>query len=141
MPTVQGTDDFNHNIDASYYVDGFFGAPTAVTSPLYHTQPKSLSIVSTGANVGARHNLTGTPSRGWHAFPWRTTSHPPADVTIANMTSTGGQRGALHHGATGIFLNMSGSLGAVTAISLNTWYWVEMIYDATTGTHDIYARV
>lgn len=60
MPTVQGSDNFDHAIDAGYYTDGFFspgaGNPEAVISPLYRSQAKSLHITTGAGNSGVRHN-------------------------------------------------------------------------------------
>lgn len=142
MPTTQGTDDFNHAITAGYYVDGFFGTPTAVGSPLYQLQPQSLSIVTNGSNVGVRHNITGSPTRGWAAFPFRFTTLPAGSgYQVANFQSAAADRGALWMGSTGIYISVTGGNGTIFPLSVNTWYWIEMIFDVSTATHQVFGRV
>lgn len=142
MPSVQGTDDFNHAIDSGYYTDGFFGAPTAVSAPLYGFQPKSLSIVTDGGNVGARHNITGTPTFGWAAFPYRTPALSASAHAVHSFGNTSGATvGAIYLNSTGLYTTVGGVDGATFAISVNTWYWVETIFDVSTGTHTVYMRV
>ncbi len=145
MPTVQGTDDFNHAIDAGYYTDGFFtpgaGNPEAVAAPLYRSQQKSLHIITGAGNSGARHNLTGTPTRGWAAFPWQTPD-TLADCTICGFQSLGTDVGRLAMGTTGLYLYTSTAPPAASfAVDTNTWYWIEMIFDVSTGTHQVYGRI
>ena len=94
MPTVQGTDDFNHAINAGYYTDGFFGSPSAVGTPLYASQPATFRIQTSGGNEGARHNITGSQTRGWAAFPFRTPALPSSgSYSIANLGTPVGQSG------------------------------------------------
>lgn len=142
MPTVQGTDDFNHAIDAGYYADGFFGAPTAVTSPLYQSNPKSLSIVADGGNQGVRHNVSGTPTRGWAAFAFRAESLPVAATTaVCTFGTAGGVVPALYMGSVGIYASIAGVDGTELAISADTWYWVECIADVSGATRRMHYRV
>jgi hypothetical protein len=147
MPTVQGTDDFNHAIDAGYYTDAFFspgaGNPEAVNSPLYRSQPKSLHITTAAGNSGVRHNITGAPTRGWAAFPLQVSALATAgDVMVAGFQSAATDVGRLHLGSSGLFLvNSTGTTGAEFAITPNTWYWVEMIFDVSGANHNVYGRV
>lgn len=140
MPTVQATDDFNHAIDAGYYTDGFFGTPTAVSSPLYQSQPKSLEIITGAGATGVRENLTGTPTHGWMAFPFRTSA--VADVIqVANFWAAGfSEAGTLNMTSTGLYVTLATDSTAI-AISANTWYWVEMIYDVSANPHELFLKV
>ena len=140
MPTVQGTDDFNHAIDAGYYTDGFFGSPDAVGAPRFLSAPASLRIETSGGNEGVRHNITGT--RGWAAFPFQTPALPASgSYSIANLGTPGGSVGALLIGTTGLFLANSTTNGAEFAIDPDTWYWVEMIFDVSESNHNVYGQV
>ena len=140
MPTVQATDDFNHAIDSGYYTDGFFGAPTAVSSPLYQAQPKSLEIVTTADPTGVRENLSGTPTRGWTGFPFRTSTLTNAKV--GNFwTASFGEAGEFWLGSTGLYAVIGGNQTTEIAIATGAWYWVECIYDVSSGTHRMIIKV
>jgi hypothetical protein len=142
MPTVQGTDDFDHAIDGTYYADGFFGAPTAVTSPLYASQAKSLQIVSDGGNVGARHNITGTPTFGWAGFAFNADTLPGAsDVEIATFGTAAGVVPAVVLSSVGIYATIGGDIGVEFALSTDTWYWIECIADVSGATQRMHFRV
>lgn len=142
MPTVQGTDDFNHAINAGFYTDGFFGTPTAVGTPLYASQPATLSIVTDGGNVGARHNITGTPTFGWAAFPFRVPATSAGNTFVHSFGVTGGATvGAIALGTTGLFTTVGGDTGTEFPIFQDIWYWVETIMDVSSGTHSVYMRV
>lgn len=143
MPTVQGTDDFNHVIDAGYYTDGFFGTPTQVSTPTYQANPKTLSIVTTGGNVGARHNISGSPTRGWKGVALRLPALPTVgqDISVCGFQSTAVTVGRLHCGSVGLYLSNSSFNGTEFAISIDTWYWVEMIFDVSGNDHNVYGRI
>jgi hypothetical protein len=145
MPTVQGTNNFDHAIDAAYYTDGFFssaGSPDAVTSPVYDGQAKSLRIVTDGNNIGARHNITGTPARGWAGFAFRTAGLPTTSgVFVCSFGTASGVVPALSLGTTGLYATIGGATGAEFAISANTWYWVECIADVSGTTRRMHFRV
>lgn len=142
MPTVQATDDFDHAIDATYYTDGFFGSPAAVTSPLYQSQPKSLRCTSPASGVeGVRENLTGSPAIAWAAFPLYVETlaneHP-----VFNFWSAGFAEAAyLSVDPGGLFLTLGADIGLKTAINAGQWYWVELIYDVSANPHTLYGRV
>lgn len=138
MPTVQGTDDFNHTIVSGSY-DAFFGAPTQVLTPIYQSQPATLKIAPDNVNTqGVRKNITGSPTKGWMAWALRFETIPTtagvlcgelrdAAATVARFTvaATTGE----------LFCYVSGgatrSWGNITA---DTWYWIEAIFDVNDGT-------
>ena len=141
MPTVQGTDDFNHAIDAGFYTDGFFGTPVAVGTPLYASQPATLEIETPGGAEGVRHDLSGSPTRGWAAFPFQTPALASGSFSVANFSTPGGSSGQMLLGSTGLFIANSTNNGAETPITPDTWYWVEMIFDVSANPHQVYGRV
>lgn len=147
MPTVQGSDNFDHAIDAGYYTDGFFspgaGNPEAVISPLYRSQAKSLHITTGAGNSGVRHNVSGSPTRGWAGFAFQCSSLLPEgqEVTVAGFSSAATDAGRISLGSTGLYLNNSGGSAVEFAISSGTWYWVEMIFDVSGTSHNVYGRI
>ena len=146
MPTIQATNDFNHAIDAGYYVDGFFspgaGNPAAVGTPLYHSQPQSLKIVTGSGNSGVRHNLTGAPTRGWCGFAFQSDLAGTVDCNVCGFQSAALDVGRLAIGTSGLYLYTSTApVGASLAISAATWYWIEMIFDVSGANHQMYGRV
>lgn len=147
MPTTLGTNNFDHNIDGTYYVDGFWssgGYPTNVASPVYQSQPKSLQITTDGNNIGCRHYITGSRTMAWVGFAFRSAGKPVSSsvaVLWNQCADPGAERGDVYLGSTGLFVNTGGDIGAEYSISIDQWYWVEVIYDVSTTTHAIYMRV
>lgn len=146
MPTQQGTDSFDHGFDVPADYDAVFGSPTSAGSPLYQGRNASLRIdaASGAATHGVRKNITGSPGLGWMGFPLRISATPAGAVTLAALHSVTSDKQAR------IQVNASRVLGAYIAggslqtgatISVDTWYWIEMIYDATAATHSLYWRV
>jgi hypothetical protein len=142
MPTIQGTDHFDHAVDAGFYTDGFFGTPTRVSSPLYASEADSLQIVSDGGNVGCRHNITGTPTRGWAGFAFRAdTLAGGTPVFIASFGTAEGVVPALVLGSVGVYATIGGDDGTEAAISTDTWYWIECIADVSGATREMLWRI
>lgn len=138
MPTVQGTDDFDHAIDTSFY-DAVFGAPVAVASPLYQSQPRSLEVVSAGSNIGVRKNYSGSPARGWLAAPLRVASALPADdVVVASFLSGTGTVARLVVATVGLYPFVSGQTQPEVAIDPDEFNWVEAIFDVSGTTHALH---
>lgn len=136
MPTVQGTDDFNHAINSGAY-DAFFGAPVQVLTPIYQSQPATLKIPSAGTNVGVRKNITGSPTKGWMGWALRFETIPTgAGVVCGELRDAGGtvtrfvveSSGELHCYVSG------GVVRSYGVIAADTWYWVEAIFDVNDGT-------
>lgn len=152
MPTVQTTDDFNHAIDAGYY-NTFWGgppAPSAVTTPIYQSQPKTLKMPATsGQNVGVRTLITGSPTRSWMGIALRLEALPTVtDIRLCQFEDSGGAEGrfAVGVGNGNLYCYISG--GSTQAYSGNplvadTWYWLEAILDSNdgTGTKKLYWRI
>ena len=141
MPTVQGTDDFDHAIDAGFYTDGFFGSPEAVGTPLYASQPATLRIETAGGAEGVRHNLSGAPTLAWAAFPFRTPALAATSFSVANFGTPVGSIGQIICGSTGLALANSSNNGPEVAISEDVFHWVEMIFDVSGVNHQIYGRI
>lgn len=137
MPTVQGTDDFNHTIVAGAY-DAFFGTPTQVLTPIYQSQPATLKVPSDNVNtVGVRKNITGAPTKGWMATAFRFETIPTVTgVNFAELRDAAGTVARVGCDSSGnVFAFQGGSTiqnyGIITA---DTWYWLEMIFDVNDGT-------
>lgn len=144
MPTVQGTDAFDHGFDVPADYDAKFGTPTAVTTPLYQSKLNTLEINSPG-NEGVRKNITGSPSRGWMGFPIRIPASPTTtSVVLAAMHSVTSNIQAKVQVNTsrvmGAYIG-GGSVATGPTLAVDTWYWVELIYDASAATHALYWRV
>lgn len=146
MPTIQGTDPFTNvvagNYDAFFNVDGT--DPSGVTSPLYQDCTHSLRISPTGSNEGVRKNLTGSPSRGWTGFPYYITTSPSGGQGILRMSAV----------TAGILANVSisaaraihafvgaGSVVNGPTLDIDTWYWIEAIYNVLSNPHVLHWRV
>lgn len=146
MPSVQGIDDFNHNIDAAYYSDGFTGTPTGVSTPLYQTRNRTLQVDAALANEYVIHNISAAPARGWFAFPLRRDAAPSAGgLLVCEIHAvTNNTRGQIRYtGTGGILASIIGETTGSTqfATSTGTFYWVEAILDASGTTHSLYWRV
>ena len=140
MPTVQGSDNFGHGTATAPPFSLIFGAPTIVTSPVApNVGSKTLSVVSTGSDIGARYNITGTPGYGWTAIYFRITSDWQ-DIYFLTLGATAGNSAILALNASrqvyGFFTGGGASSVPSAALSLDTWYWIEMItqFSATTRT-------
>ena len=134
MPTVQGTDSFDHGFDVPADYDSVFGTPTAVTTPLYQDRLNSLEINSPG-NEGVRKNITGSPVRGWSAFPLRVPSAlPSGDVVTLGLQDAASVPARIIVTSSGIYASLGASFVTATSFSVDTWHWVEMIYDVNDGT-------
>lgn len=141
-PTVQATDDFDHAIDSSYYTDAFFGSPVAVTTPQYQAQPKSLEVTTTVDPEGMGEDLTGPPAIGWMGFAFRTSLIDSSLIHVANFWASGfSETAALWMSSSGLYADVGGGSSSPVAISVDTWHWVELIYDCSTGTHSLNLRV
>lgn len=140
MPTVQGTDAFDHGFDAPADYDNVFGTPAAVTTPLYQSRLNTLQLTASASNEGVRKNISGTPTIGWAGFPFAIDSLVTGEVIgVANFGTASGAVARLYAGSTGLLLSdvPGTSSTAETAISPDTFYWIEMLYDCVN--HD--ARV
>lgn len=142
MPTIQGIDAYDHGFDVPADYDAVFGSPAAVTTPLYQNRLNTLEFLTASGNLGIRKNLTGSPTLAWTGFPWRTNAYStsPNLVQIANF-STGSQVGRIWLNPTGVYLNTVGTFGSITAVSLNTWYWIEVIAELTGTTMNLFGRI
>jgi hypothetical protein len=145
MPTIQGSDDFNHVIDAAHY-DAYFadGAndPESVGSPVYQAQPASLLIHSEGSVTGVRKNITGLPTLGWCAFPFQHTGATGNDVQISELRDAGGSVARLFLNASNeLYASISGVFGTESNCPASVWHWIEMILDVSGGTHTLYWRI
>lgn len=128
MPTVQGTDDFNHAIDAAYYGSYFWGSGlAAVSSPLYQSTPKSLEFDWVNNACGLGWAITGSQTYAWMGFPYRQTEANFADLGIARLVTVATTPMLLGLGSTGLYLNIGTNWSTEIAITPNTWYWVEVI--------------
>ena len=146
MPTIQGTDDFSNVVAGSY--DAFFNVdgvdPSGVTSPAYLNQPNSLRISPTGSNEGVRKNITGSPTRGWTAFPFQISTAPSSGQGILRLHSNTTNINASISITSGLVINaFIGAGGAANGptLAVNTWYWIEAIYNVITTTHTLLWRV
>jgi hypothetical protein len=145
MPTVQGTDDFNHAISLDFY-DAIFGAPTSESSPIYpNGGVKTLSVPSTGGNVGVRKNITGGQTLPWAAFPVRVPSAPATtSVNFLTVSPNAGQSARIEiktDGQVEGFFTGGGSAQLGPFLTAGTWYWVEAIIDFSGTTYTGYWRV
>ena len=148
MPTLQIEDDFDHAISAAYYTDAFFEAgandPEGVASPVFQVQPKSLLIHSEGSNTGPRENITGTPTLGFAAFPFRwATGASGADVVMHSFGTVEGTQLRLavtNAGVTYAFVSGFGTQTGPT-IPADTWSWIEAIPDVSGTTWSLHWRV
>jgi hypothetical protein len=148
MPTLQIEDDFNHAISAAYYTDAFFvdGAndPEGVAYPLFRAQPKSLLIHSEGDNTGPRENITGSPTLGFMAFPFRMENLVSgSDVVVSALLPAVGAQARMavnSSGGTYAYIGGGSSQTGPTFVA-DTWYWIEMIYDVSGATAELHWRV
>jgi len=147
MPTVHGTDLFHHN-DFTVPGGGPYievgGTPERDLTVLRPGDPASL-LISTGATVEQLGSQLKTPLpvRGWHGFAWRLNSAPAADVVLARFWTAGfGTSAGLEYFVAGQELqHFLGANTARIAVSLNTWYWVEQIFDVSGTTYALYTQV
>lgn len=143
MPTIQGTDAFDHGFDVPADYDATFGTPTAVASPLYQGRNYSLEINSPG-NEGVRKNYTGSPTRTWAGFAVYTNSLPPgpAGVTIFGMQSAASDVARVYFDASvGIAAYTSTGSSSSTAITLTTFNWIEVIFNVAANPHTMFWQV
>lgn len=147
MPTVEGTDDFNHAIDAGFYTAGFFGSPSQVTSPTYNPGPasKSLRIIAAGGNEGVRRSFASPPTLAWVGFPFYFAANPTsADIRVLTISAVSDLAECF------LYLNTSGQMyinvGANFSLSspsldLSKWHWIEVIFDVSTTTYSATWRI
>lgn len=145
MPTVQGTDPFEHGSVAAPPFSLVFGAPTIVTSPTYpHGGVKTLSVVTTGGNIGVRYNISATPDRGWQGIAFRITSDW-VEAQFATIGAVAGNTPRLALNASrqiyGFFTGGGTSSVPSTALDLDEWHWLEMIFNVTGTTRNCYWRL
>lgn len=149
MPTVQGIDSFDHGFDVPDDYDAFFNVdgvdPSAVTDPLYQGRLNSLRISPTGSNEGVRKNLTGSPSRGWTGFPYRIASSPSGPQGISRLHSlTSNNNAAIAVTSTReifAFFTTPGTVESGPVLDVDTWYWIEQIFNVIGDTHTLFWRV
>ena len=130
-------DDFNHAIDSGYYTDGFFGSPTAVGTPLYQGRNPSLEINSPG-NEGVRHNYAGGTTRGRVGFPFRTPAFPTGgDTRLLTISSAGDLAECSLYVTEGgsLLINVGANFTPNVGISIDTFYFIEVIFDVSTTTY------
>jgi len=131
MPTVQGTDDFGHGTVTAPPYDFVFGVPTIITSPVYpNGGVKTLSVVTTGGNIGVRYNITGTPARGWNGFAFRLTADwvQTQFATIGALAGNGPRLAInVSRQLYGFFTGGGAASTPSATLDLDTWYWIEMI--------------
>lgn len=151
MPTVQGTDNFNHG---NFTVPGggpytaIFGTPTKDTTVVHGTDPASLLISTTTAAEAVEYAITGTPTRGWMGFWWRVESgaEPASDVTIANFDVTAGARAKASYQPSQDRFYWFWDGGSAQSLAASTytpgsWIWLEFIAEVNTSTRTLNARL
>lgn len=142
MPYILGIDRF----EAEPWPTGYsavFGTPTRVESPLNGNLRYSVEIDSPGAE-GLRKSLSsGTPTKGWAGFAFQVPSIPASQVSLCTMNDLA-EGVEIYIESTGLRCFFSGGSNVLYgAITPNTWYWVELIFDSNdgTGTKRAYWRV
>lgn len=149
MPTVTGTDNFSHGNFAvpggGSYIE-VVGTPTFVGTDKKEGTPGSLLLDPTAAAEYLGKNTPSAGARGWQGIFWRLTTEPGSTADVVYFWTSGFAGAAgLRYNTTGdsLYLFMSGStdLQVVTGIVANQWYWIEMIWDVSTTSYVLYARL
>lgn len=148
MPDVQGIDSFDHGFDVGPDYDQVFTVAqlSAVTSPLYQERLNSLRVdVIASTNIGVRKNITGSPSRGWTGFPLMIDDNPVTSsisvLGLHSVTSNIQARLAVSTGGVLFAFIGGGSNQNGPTLTLDTFYWIEVIYDVSAATHELLWRV
>lgn len=139
MPTIQGGPDaFDHGFDVPVDYDNVFGTPTAVTDPLYQGRLNSLEINAPG-NEGVRKNYSGGTTRAWVGFPIRFASFPTGGDTRVLTISAASDLAECFlyvNGSGQMYMNVGPNFStSSSALSLDTFYWIEAIFDVSTTTY------
>jgi hypothetical protein len=147
MPALQGVDSFAHRVASAAgggLYDTVFGTPTFDTGTVYEGGLASMLIDSPG-NEGVRNLITGTPTRGFVAFALRFSAFPTgADTRLLTISSLGDLAECfLYINTIGqLYINVGPNFSPnAAALSLDTWYWIEVIFDVSTTTYTATWRI
>lgn len=149
MPTIQGTDIFAHNdftVPGGAFYSAVTGTPEADFVTVWRDEPASLKLATAAASEVVKHSITGGQTIGWQAFAWRLNAadEPGADQIAANLTPAAGAdlRFTFAPLDNCVILTLAGvGDSARLPYTFDTWLWVEMILDVSSGTRAGYARV
>src|SRR5262245_35050971 len=148
MPTITGTDNFSH---ASFSVPGggsyieVNGAPSYDTSILTPGMAGALLLDSSAAREDLGKNIPSPGAIGWQGAWWRLTTEPAsqADVFYMWKTAFAGAAGLTYVPSTDqlqFFMSGSANINVFTVV-LNTWYWLELIWDVSSGSHTLAGQI
>lgn len=144
MPTIQGIDQFFHN---SFSVPGGGPYGTVTGTPVLDTSIKPplesaavlLDNPGTGDVLG--YTVSGTPARAWCGFYFRMATGSATSLLI-QFATVGGNVARLYYDSGAAFLATIDEINyEYYAITLDEYQWVEMIYDASGTTHNLYTRI
>lgn len=151
MPTVQGTDNFNHGdftVPGGGPYSAINGSPAKDTSIVHSPEPASLLIATTAAEENVQSAISGSPRYGWHGFWFRLESadEPGANTKLAFINAADGFHGNLEFqpSANNFFhyINTGTNFPQGATYTFGTWVWIEMILDTDgAGTRTQYVRI
>lgn len=149
MPTVQGTDTYDHNdfaVPGGASYTSIFGMPTRDLTIVRAGDPASLLISTSAAAEAVEQAISGAPAFAWCGFWWRIESggEPASDVTVATFDVASGARAKLSYqpsqdrfyhfwdGGTPV-------AGASSSYTPGSWVWIEMIASPA-STREVWTR-
>ena len=150
MPTIQGTDNFNHG-DFTIPGGGPYadvnGTPAKDTTIVHSPDPASLLIATAGAEENVQYAVSGSPTLPWHGFWFRLESadEPASNTMVAHIGTVDDAYGALEFqpSANNFFQYIAGgsNFPQGATYTFGTWVWIEQILDCGGGTRSIYCRI
>lgn len=152
MPTITGTDDFDHGNFAvpggGSYIE-VNGTPTKDTTIVKPGTLCSLLLNPAGTTENLGKNIPSPGNMGWMGIWWRqNTGEEPGTANqdmIKLWTSGFAGAGALKYNAADDTLKWLVTGGAQTnafvGVTLDAWHWIEIIFDVSTTTYGIYGQI
>lgn len=149
MSTLTKLDGFEHGVAAlgtAGVYDNFSGSPTIVTSPV-RSGARALKIAAAAAACRVGYNPPASTRQCTQsvAIYFQTSDGlPAANCVLALFVNANGNGQLRYHQSTGklaLAHNNAGNTDFGPVIALDTWYWIDLSYDSSTGTVSITGRV
>lgn len=148
MPTVQGTDLFDHN-DFTVPGGGPYraveGTPVRDLAVVRTGDPASLLIEATAAAENVQHDISGSPTFGWHGFYFRQNAADEiGNVLICKLFAAAGAAGEIGYlpATNRLYHHIAGTATFPDiTISTDVYIWIEQIFDVSATTRRLRTRV